>query len=62
MSDRFLLIVIVLLFVSGCGKKGPLLYPDMLVPAAVSTLTAARAAEASKSLLNCRQGSGWTHP
>lgn len=39
MNGRFLLIVMVLLG-SGCGKKGPLLYPDMLVPAAVSALTA----------------------
>jgi predicted small lipoprotein YifL len=40
--SRFLLISIVLLSASGCGKKGPLLYPDMLVPAAVSSLTASQ--------------------
>jgi predicted small lipoprotein YifL len=37
---RFLLLFMLLLLVSGCGKKGPLLYPDMLVPAAVTDLTA----------------------
>src|SRR6266571_5289579 len=42
MNGRFLLIAIVLLLGSGCGKKGPLLYPDMLVPAAVSALTASQ--------------------
>jgi len=42
MSVRFLLIFMVLLSASGCGKKGPLLYPDMLVPAAVSALTASQ--------------------
>jgi predicted small lipoprotein YifL len=40
--SRLLLISIVLLSASGCGKKGPLLYPDMLVPAAVSALTASQ--------------------
>ena len=45
MSGRLLLISIVLLLVSGCGKKGPLLYPDMLVPAAVSALTASQNGE-----------------
>ena len=45
MNDRFFLIVMVLLSVSGCGKKGPLLYPDMLVPAAVSSLTAIQSGE-----------------
>lgn len=28
------------LLLSGCGKKGPLIYPDMLVPAAPSDVTA----------------------
>ena len=45
MSGRFLLIVIVLLSVSGCGKKGSLLYPDMLVPVAVSALTVSQSGE-----------------
>jgi predicted small lipoprotein YifL len=47
-SVRFLLIVMVLLSVSGCGKKGPLLYPDMLVPAAVSGLTASQSGASVK--------------
>lgn len=42
MSSRLLLISIVLLSASGCGKKGPLLYPDMLVPAPVTALTASQ--------------------
>ncbi|KAB0667562.1 fibronectin type III domain-containing protein [Oryzomonas japonica] len=37
---RFLLLFILFSLLSGCGKKGPLLYPDMLVPAAVTALTA----------------------
>lgn len=45
MNGRCLLIVVVLLFLSGCGKKGPLLYPDMLVPAAVTALTVTQSGE-----------------
>jgi predicted small lipoprotein YifL len=45
MSGRLLLISIVLMLASGCGKKGPLLYPDMLIPAAVSALTASQSGE-----------------
>jgi predicted small lipoprotein YifL len=44
-NGRLLLISIVLLLASGCGKKGPLLYPDMLIPAAVSALTASQSGE-----------------
>jgi len=47
-SSRFLLISIVLLSASGCGKKGPLLYPDMLVPTAVSALTASQSGTSVK--------------
>jgi predicted small lipoprotein YifL len=48
MSGRFLLISMVLLSVCGCGKKGPLLYPDMLVPAAVTALTASQSGASVK--------------
>jgi len=48
MGDRFLLMFIVLSLVAGCGKKGPLLYPDMLVPAAVSDLTASQSGASVK--------------
>ncbi|QEM69438.1 fibronectin type III domain-containing protein [Geobacter sp. FeAm09] len=40
MGVRFLLFFMLASLAAGCGKKGPLLYPDMLVPAAVSSLTA----------------------
>lgn len=42
MDVRFLMMFVVFSLVAGCGKKGPLLYPDMLVPAAVSGLTASQ--------------------
>ena len=48
MNGRFLLIFMVLLLAAGCGKKGPLLYPDMLVPAAVSDLTASQSGASVK--------------
>jgi predicted small lipoprotein YifL len=41
-NSRFLLIAIMLLSASGCGKKGALLYPDMLIPSAVTALTASQ--------------------
>lgn len=37
---RSLLVVGVSMMVSACGRRGPLLYPDMLVPAAPSAVTA----------------------
>lgn len=48
MGGRFLLVFVVLLLVAGCGKKGPLLYPDMLIPAAVSDLTASQSGPSVK--------------
>jgi len=46
--SRFLLISILLVSASGCGKKGPLLYPDMLVPAPVSALTVSQSGASVK--------------
>jgi predicted small lipoprotein YifL len=37
-----------LLSVTACGKKGPLIYPDMLVPAAPSAVTAQQSGSAVK--------------
>ncbi|GFE60018.1 fibronectin type III domain-containing protein [Geobacter sp. AOG2] len=48
MGGRFLLLFVVVSLVAGCGKKGPLLYPDMLVPAAVSGLTASQSGSSVK--------------
>ncbi|MDR3580639.1 MAG: fibronectin type III domain-containing protein [Oryzomonas sp.] len=48
MISRLLLISIALLSASGCGKKGALLYPDMLVPAAVSALTVSQSGTSVK--------------
>lgn len=36
------------LVAAGCGKKGPLIYPDMLVPAAPSAVTAQQSGNAVK--------------
>jgi predicted small lipoprotein YifL len=36
---RLYLITVMVLFVSACGKKGPLVYPDLLVPEAPAAVT-----------------------
>ena len=45
---RAALLVGVSLLVSACGKKGPLIYPDMLIPAAPSSITAGQSGTAVK--------------
>lgn len=37
---RMIMLQLLVLLTVGCGKKGPLLYPDMLVPAAPAAVTA----------------------
>ena len=39
-TGRSALVVGISLLASACGKKGPLIYPDMLIPAAPSAVTA----------------------
>lgn len=36
---RTILLAFLSLFVAGCGKKGPLIYPDMMIPAASSAVS-----------------------
>lgn len=46
--ERSLLVVVLALLASGCGKKGPLIYPDMLVPAAPAAVTAQQSGSSVK--------------
>jgi predicted small lipoprotein YifL len=48
LSVRFLLIAGLLLTTTACGKKGPLVYPDMLLPAAPAAVTAQQSGAAVK--------------
>ena len=41
-------LLLVTLFISACGRKGPLIYPDMLAPAAPTSVTARQAGQAMK--------------
>lgn len=45
---RSLLVVSVSMLATACGRKGPLLYPDMLVPAAPAAVTAQQSGSAVK--------------
>lgn len=45
---RSALVVGVTLMATGCGRKGPLIYPDMLVPAAPAAVTAQQSGSAVK--------------
>ena len=45
---RFLLIAVLLLAATACGKKGRLIYPDMLLPAAPAAVTAQQSGAAVK--------------
>lgn len=45
---RSALVVGLSLLATGCGRKGPLLYPDMLVPAAPAAVTAQQSGSAVK--------------
>lgn len=46
--ERCVLLAGLLLTATACGKKGPLLYPDMLVPAAPSAVTVQQSGSAVK--------------
>lgn len=45
---RSVLIVGLSVLVAGCGRKGPLIYPDMLIPAAPAAVTAQQSGAAVK--------------
>lgn len=50
--ERSLLIIAMSLLATACGRKGPLLYPDMLVPAAPAAVTARQSGSVVKLYLD----------